>query len=524
MTSLKITSIQGQDVPKPSADPRSIVVFSGGSAANNFVTMLQAFTDNICYILPVSDDGGSTSEIVKIVGGPGIGDIRSRLVRLAETKTMEVHKLLAYRLPIDSAQSVNGTTPAKIEWLDIVEGRHVLWRNISQPYKESIRAFLLQFHLSILKQAGPASSFDFRGGSLGNFFLTGCRLFFNSLEAAIFQFARITRSPPRTEVLPIISTNQSSVAIAASLRNGSVIFGQCEISHPGVLKRSLNSACNTIHDSPVPSPLAASVASSRASSSSNLIFSKSESIPPLPSCIRRIYYTNPEKAETFAALNSLVSWHLVRKRTVLYMMGSLYTSIIPCLIVPGVGRLLMDDPGGLNKVLLLNGTHDRETAGYTALDFILAITDALNYSCLAEDFGVAAMRHISTREVSQDMDGAVHVTLEERGVVEKANGTSPKEAARVGRAGGMEGEASPGPSDDEMESSQGRGYLVRPFPPQAFITHLLYPEEGDIEVEKDIIEAMGIRCLQVPANSSKGSAPGHYEVDELKSVLEPLIQ
>jgi hypothetical protein len=41
-------------------------------------------------MLPVSDDGGSTSEIVKVVGGPGIGDIRSRLVRLAETKSVEV--------------------------------------------------------------------------------------------------------------------------------------------------------------------------------------------------------------------------------------------------------------------------------------------------------------------------------------------------------------------------------------------------------------------------------------------------
>ena len=81
------------DPPKTPAskDERSIVVFSGGSASNNFVSMLQSFTDNICYVLPVSDDGGSTSEIVKVVGGPGIGDIRSRLVRLADPKTIEVN-------------------------------------------------------------------------------------------------------------------------------------------------------------------------------------------------------------------------------------------------------------------------------------------------------------------------------------------------------------------------------------------------------------------------------------------------
>ncbi|KAJ3305134.1 hypothetical protein HDU76_005057, partial [Blyttiomyces sp. JEL0837] len=393
----------------PSKDHRSMVIFSGGSAANHFVFMFQAITDNICYILPVSDDGGSTSEIVKVVGGPGIGDIRSRLVRLAETKTLEakaVHDLLSYRLPTDLPTNTNGnSSPAKNEWHDIVEGTHPLWTNISLPYRETIRAFLLQFHYKILKQVGQGPMFDFRGGSLGNFFLTGCRLFFDSLEAAIFQFARITRAPSRTDVMSIIATNRNTVAIAANLRNGNLIVGQCEISHPGhptgivsggagatgikglhplsaanssfditggfrpsthgtpvqsrrntltsqLLKQQLKKSIDTMAVASTSFPGTASInlpfpmslTSSAASSSSNLIFSKNpNACPPLASPIRRIFYVNPERRETFPKLNVMAPMHLIKKRTIIYSMGSLYTSIIPCLIVPGVGRLIADD-------------------------------------------------------------------------------------------------------------------------------------------------------------------------------------
>ena len=46
-------------------------------------------------MLPVSDDGGSTAEIVRVLGGPAVGDIRSRCLRLADDSNTEVHTLLA---------------------------------------------------------------------------------------------------------------------------------------------------------------------------------------------------------------------------------------------------------------------------------------------------------------------------------------------------------------------------------------------------------------------------------------------
>ena len=44
----------------------------------------------MAYILPVSDDGGSTAEIVRVLGGPAVGDIRSRCLRLADDSDEEV--------------------------------------------------------------------------------------------------------------------------------------------------------------------------------------------------------------------------------------------------------------------------------------------------------------------------------------------------------------------------------------------------------------------------------------------------
>jgi 2-phospho-L-lactate transferase CofD-like protein len=59
-----------------------IVVFSGGSAANSLVDVFGAVRENkscpLSYIIPISDNGGSSSELIRIFGGPGIGDVRSK--------------------------------------------------------------------------------------------------------------------------------------------------------------------------------------------------------------------------------------------------------------------------------------------------------------------------------------------------------------------------------------------------------------------------------------------------------------
>jgi 2-phospho-L-lactate transferase/gluconeogenesis factor (CofD/UPF0052 family) len=50
------------------ASSPSMLVFSGGTAFNGVVVELTKFTTRIAHVLPVSDDGGSTAEIVRVLG------------------------------------------------------------------------------------------------------------------------------------------------------------------------------------------------------------------------------------------------------------------------------------------------------------------------------------------------------------------------------------------------------------------------------------------------------------------------
>lgn len=55
--------------------PKGIVVFSGGSAANNLVDVFKAVREDkkcqLSYVIPISDNGGSSSELIRVFGGPG---------------------------------------------------------------------------------------------------------------------------------------------------------------------------------------------------------------------------------------------------------------------------------------------------------------------------------------------------------------------------------------------------------------------------------------------------------------------
>ena len=182
------------------------------------------------------------AEIIRVMGGPSIGDIRSRLARLAAIAASKNHRasqlgnaesreamsdLLSYRLPLHGSHK-----EIKQEWMDILEGKHRLWRGIDPEKRECVRGFLVYFQSEVLHRAHR--NFNFRGGSIGNFFLASMQRFFRSIQSAIFLFSSISEIPhamKSCDVLPAINTNKTTT-IAAELADGSILVGQCEISHP----------------------------------------------------------------------------------------------------------------------------------------------------------------------------------------------------------------------------------------------------------------------------------------------------
>ncbi|PIL30733.1 hypothetical protein GSI_06901 [Ganoderma sinense ZZ0214-1] len=314
----------------------SFVVISGGTGCNSICS---AFGHSACYILPVSDDGGSSSEIIRVLGGPSIGDIRSRLVRLIPpadpgSPLDAIRNLLAYRLPAKCTEQ-----EARDEWRDIVEGRSLLWAGIPNDRKEMIRAFLVHFEHEILSRAHK--NFSFVNGSIGNYFLSAAQAFFRSLPSAIFLFSSITSS--EANILPVIVTNHT-VTIAAELPPG------ISISSDETLASPVDPLDGTLHRS------------------RNVLFEAEgkDHYEPLNARITRLFYINAYGNEIHPSPNVDYLTSMSRYNILVYSSGS---------------RSLKA------KVLLLNSVNDRETDGYTAVEYIRIIARTLNESHQPKTFG-----------------------------------------------------------------------------------------------------------------------------------------
>lgn len=65
----------GFTIPQISPPGQGLVIFSGGTAANSLVDVFEhvraANKCSLSYVIPISDNGGSTSEVIRVFGGPG---------------------------------------------------------------------------------------------------------------------------------------------------------------------------------------------------------------------------------------------------------------------------------------------------------------------------------------------------------------------------------------------------------------------------------------------------------------------
>ncbi|GAA6043324.1 hypothetical protein JCM8097_001185 [Rhodosporidiobolus ruineniae] len=487
----------------PGHGEHSFVVIGGGTGTNHVLSAFQG--RKTTFVVPVSDDGGSSSEIQRVLGGPALGDIRSRLIRLIPPSPPNspldcIRRLLEYRLPGGSVSS----REVKAEWGEIVEGSHKLWRG-----------------------------FNFKKASVGNLFLSGASLFLGSVPAAIFLFASLTSIPlSSVSVLPVINTS-SSVTIAAELEDGRIIAGQSEISHPsksslfaasaaadklgelGAVRPSgdggltvttpgggsyfplTRATTPSFPDPPVLgaeedddlsfsfSPTSPDPNKGQSESTStpvmergtNLEFSKDkDKVPPLESRIRRVFYLNAYGSEIFPRPNGLVLDALQKATCLVYAPGSLYTSILPCLELRPVGRLISRSSSPLSptspsssssqpanptsspspsplqyKLLLLNSLHDRETPAYDALDFVYALTEA---------------------------------------------------CGRSAAEGGKEGE-------------MGGGGRVEP---REVVTHVLYLPNGEVQVDEEALRALGIVPVRCAA-----TATGLFDDEVVREAVERIF-
>ncbi len=488
---------------------KGIVVFSGGSAANSLVDVFENVRENkdcpLSYIIPISDNGGSSSELIRVFGGPGIGDVRSRLVRLIPSSPPSrqrdaISVLFNHRL------SSTSSAEAAAEWQEIVAGTAGLWDCIPSAQKELIRAFFNLLNLEVLKRARPPlSTFDFTSASVGNLFLTGARLFSGSFESAIYLLSSICEIPDdQVRVIPSINSTFSH-HIAAGLANGETIVGQNNISHPTIVvaldartseqsqaigvkaSSSIDRFELEVEDANIPGTLPTL-------RQRNIKFSKEED-EDLPARIERIWYINPYGQEMLPPANPRAVSAIKDAQAAIFSIGSLYTSIIPSIVLRGVGEAFRTT-SARHKILILNGSLDRETGPsslpFNAFDFVDAIVRA----------------------------------------GEQSRGVPWRPALRTSRS--VDKFPPPSPPSERLPRAQlldaGRATRMdihasgRPALYRQYVTHVIHLSgEGTPEVDREHLISLGIECIKLYGRRHLNGKGMLYDRNALIGAIEAIL-
>ena len=304
----------------PELGPR-ILFFSGGTALTKTSRAIKRYTHNSLHLVTPFDSGGSSAKLRQAFSMPSIGDLRSRLVALADeniTGHPEVYQLFSYRFPVDQ------TADELLARLDLmIRGKEPLVAAISNPMRRLIRN-----QLGYFREAMP-DGFDLRGASTGNLILAGGYLNNHKhLDPIIFLFSKLVN------VLgTVLTVVNDDLHLAADLEDGNCITGQHRLTGKEM--------------APLESPI-------------NRLFLSSDPDKPVAA-----------KAEMRKKYRRLIQ----QAELICYPPGSFYTSLVASLLPTGVASAIAatDCP----KVYIPNLGHDPEQIGMTLDSAVLTLLDYL---------------------------------------------------------------------------------------------------------------------------------------------------
>ena len=211
------------------ADPTngpSLLFFSGGSALDKTSSLLTKYTHNSIHLLTPFDSGGSSAKLRKAFNMPAVGDVRARLIALADHSLegySQAVALASYRLPTNTPQEELKSIVKQLQ-----SGDHPLVEATSNTVKQlienNLRAFLDQV----------PDDFDYRGASIGNLVITGGYLNHQrTLSQVVDQISTIVNA------LGIVrTTTNDDLELIATLADGTMVSGQHKITAKET--RSLN--------------------------------------------------------------------------------------------------------------------------------------------------------------------------------------------------------------------------------------------------------------------------------------------
>lgn len=300
------------DAPLPVAGPDARpLFFSGGTALRETSRALARHTRHSVHLLTTFDSGGSSAALRRAFAMPAVGDIRNRLVALADDGAVPPAALEFFtrRLPPEGdADELRARLAA------LGTAGHPVWRGMPEAYARPFRLHLGWF----LRRMPPA--FEPRLASLGNLLLAGGYLRHKrDLTPPIALFSRLLAV--RGTVLPTV---EESLHLAAELEDGSRVVGQHHFkSLPSPVARLLL----TVHEPDRGTDAGASGAST----------------PCRP------------------RLSAMAAEYLRTADAICYPMGSFYSSVLANLLPSGVGRAVA--ARACPKIFIPNTGTDAELCG-----------------------------------------------------------------------------------------------------------------------------------------------------------------
>jgi len=322
----------------PEYGPR-ILFFSGGTAIRSLSSLLKQYTHNSIHLMTPFDSGGSSAEIRRAFNVLSVGDIRNRLMALADDSVFgksDVVALFSHRLEAENASA------ARDELSLLLCGEHELTAAVSMPMRSILISHLRWFH------GRMPSDFNLCGASVGNLIITGCFLEHNNdIVTAIYLIWMLLGAKGR--VRPLTGAN---LHIRALYEDGMVEVGQHKLG---------NSTTVAAHGKIV----------------------KIDFVERLPEKAP----SSEEHQDGRSCEIDPVSAQLVSTADlIVFPMGSFFGSILVNLLPSGVGKTIVHRK--CPKVYIPNTGTDNEMYGYTLVECACLIIDFVR-----EDAGVNTPVH-----------------------------------------------------------------------------------------------------------------------------------
>ncbi len=314
----------------------TILFFSGGTALKKVSRELIRYTHNSVHLITPFDSGGSSAVIRKAFRMPAVGDIRNRLMSLADQSVQgnpEIYDIFAHRLPKDMKQE-----ELQRELQRMADGKHPLVTRIPDPMRKIIRNHFHQF-IELMPE-----SFDLRGASIGNLVLTAGYLGNRKqMDPVIYIFSKLVQVCGT--VRPILNKD---LHLAARLQDGSVVVGQHRMT--------------------------------------------GKEVDPLSSPIEDIWLTNStESADPVEVeIRKKVRDRIADADLICYPIGSFYSSVVANLLPQGVGRAVAQNT--CPKVFIPNTGYDPEAFGLSILEQVARLQKYL--LCSGAPAGADVLGHV----------------------------------------------------------------------------------------------------------------------------------